>query len=169
MTNRRNSPRRALGLLASAGMVCALAANTCPAEPNPPRPAEGPRRIEERVDDEGLRRDLLEGEGELSPESARIAERVRALMDEARAVRQKGDSAGAAAKFQQARALMSQQRDQQVAQIRAILTAEQRVQFDRNVAEMKQREAERGQRGFGRDGGRGPRGERGQKGAQRGR
>jgi Spy/CpxP family protein refolding chaperone len=86
---------------------------------------------------------------------------VRALMDEARAARQKGDSAGAAAKLQQARTLMSQQRDQFAAQVRAILTAEQRVQFDKNVAEAKQREAERGQRGFG--------GERGRKGAQRGR
>ena len=88
-------------------------------------------------------------------------EKVRALMDEARAARQKGDSAGAAAKLQQARTLMSQQRDQFAAQVRAILTAEQRVQFDKNVAEMKQRDAERGQRGFGRGGERGQRGQKG--------
>jgi hypothetical protein len=89
--------------------------------------------------------------------------KVRALMDEARDARQRGDSAAAAAKFQQARTLMTQQREQQVAQIRSILTAEQRVQFDKNVAEMKQREGERGQRGFGPGGERGRRGERGAK------
>lgn len=89
--------------------------------------------------------------------------KVRALMDEARDARQRGDSAAAAAKFQQARTLMTQRREQQVAQIRSILTAEQRVQFDKNVAEMKQREGERGQRGFGPGGERGRRGERGAK------
>ncbi|MFL5583018.1 MAG: Spy/CpxP family protein refolding chaperone [Gemmatimonadaceae bacterium] len=89
--------------------------------------------------------------------------KVRALMDEARDARQRGDSAAAAAKFQQARTLMTQQREQQVAQIRSILTAEQRVQFDENVAEMKRREGERGQRGFGPGGERGRRGERGAK------
>lgn len=49
------------------------------------------------------------------------------------------------------RAEMQQRRQQQIARVRAVLTAEQRTQFDRNVA---QAEAQRGQRGEGRRGGR---------------
>lgn len=64
--------------------------------------------------------------------------------DEIRAARQRGDTAAARALAQKQRQEMAQARQQHVAAVRNILTAEQRVQFDKNVAELKQRQAERG-------------------------
>ena len=80
-------------------------------------------------------------------------EQFRATMEEARALRQKGDTAAARAKMQQVRAAFEKDRAQQTAAIRNILTAEQRTKFDANVAEAKQRQAQRGE-------GRGQRGQR---------
>jgi protein CpxP len=77
--------------------------------------------------------------------------------EQIRALRQKGDTAGARALMQKNRQAMEQQREQGLAQIRNVLTAEQRVQFDKNIAELKQRAAQRGER-FDRKGGRGRRG-----------
>jgi Spy/CpxP family protein refolding chaperone len=79
--------------------------------------------------------------------------------EQVRALREKGDTAGARALMQKNRLAMQQQREQELAKIRTFLTADQRVQFDKNVAELKQREAQRGER-FGREGGRGRRGGR---------
>jgi len=84
--------------------------------------------------------------------------------EQVRALRQKGDTAGARALMEKNRQTMQVQRDQQLAKVRNLLTAEQRVQFDKNVAELKQREAQRGER-FGREGGRG----RGRRGGQDGK
>lgn len=78
---------------------------------------------------------------------------------------QRGDTAAIRAAKEQRQAVMEQERLQNIAAIRNILTAEQRVQFDRNVAELKAREAERAQR----MGDRGQKGERGQKGQRPGR
>jgi Spy/CpxP family protein refolding chaperone len=61
-----------------------------------------------------------------------------------REARQRGDTAAVRAAMAQRRTQMEQERAQHVAAIRAILTAEQRVQFDRNIAELKTREAKRG-------------------------
>jgi protein CpxP len=74
--------------------------------------------------------------------------------EEIRAARQRGDTAAARALAQKHRQEMAQVREQHVAAVRNILTAEQRVQFDKNVAEIKQRRAERGDRSGPR--GRGP-------------
>jgi Spy/CpxP family protein refolding chaperone len=85
--------------------------------------------------------------------------------DAMKALREKGDTAAVRAQLTQRRAQMDQERDRRSAAIRNILTADQRVTFDKNVAAAKQRESERGQRGegFGR------RGEgRGQKGGKQG-
>ena len=79
-------------------------------------------------------------------------EQARTLMDEARAARQRGDTAAANARRTQLRAQMEQRRDREVAAMRNVLTAEQRRTFDANVAEMKQRQQARGEKG--------PRGER---------
>jgi Spy/CpxP family protein refolding chaperone len=49
--------------------------------------------------------------------------------------RERGDTTGMAAR----RAEMQQRFEQRIAAVRAILTAEQRTQFDKNVAEMKTR------------------------------
>ncbi len=57
-----------------------------------------------------------------------------------RGARQPRDTAAIAAR----RAEMEKRRDQHVSELRAVLTDAQRDQFDRNVAEMKARAAERG-------------------------
>jgi Spy/CpxP family protein refolding chaperone len=84
-------------------------------------------------------------------------EAMKKQWDEARAARQRGDTAAARAIMERNRQAMEQARTQQLAAVRNILTPEQRIQFDKNVAELKQREAERGQR-FGERGQRGGRG-----------
>ena len=56
---------------------------------------------------------------------------------------------------------MESRRDAEVKSLRDVLTADQRKQFDANVAEMKQRQAQRGDRG--------PRGDRAERGERGGR
>jgi Spy/CpxP family protein refolding chaperone len=58
--------------------------------------------------------------------------------------RERGDTTGIAAR----RAEMEKRFEQRIAEVRNILTAEQRTQFDKNVAELKARRAE-GKRGVG--------------------
>jgi protein CpxP len=60
-----------------------------------------------------------------------------------REARQRGDTAAARAAVQRNRQTMALARDQHVAAVRNILTAEQRIQFDKNVAELKQRQLDR--------------------------
>ena len=90
------------------------------------------------------------------------AERGGQMREEMRKARESGDTARIRQFREQAREHMDEQREQMVArreqmntQIRSILTQEQRVQFDKNVATMRDR-AQRGGRG-----GQGMRGERG--------
>jgi len=71
-------------------------------------------------------------------------EQFTAAMKEARAAREKGDTATARAKMTALRTQMTQQRERQIAAVRTILTADQQKQFDANVAAWK----ERGQRGM---------------------
>lgn len=84
---------------------------------------------------------------------------MKKQFDEARAARGRGDTTAARAIMQRNRQAMEAARTQEIAAIRNILTAEQRVQFDKNVAEAKQHEAERGER-FGEKGKGGRRGGR---------
>jgi periplasmic protein CpxP/Spy len=87
--------------------------------------------------------------------------------EEVKALRQKGDTAAIRARMTARRAQMDQERDRRAATVRNILTAEQRVTFDKNVAEAKQRDAQRAQRGDDKGGRRGGRkGGRGQSGQQ---
>jgi Spy/CpxP family protein refolding chaperone len=82
-----------------------------------------------------------------------IRERQRAQFDaqrkangaQARPDRQRGDTTGFGAR----RAEMEQRRTAQITELRAILNSEQRVQFDKNVAEMKSRIAKGGRDGEG--------------------
>jgi Spy/CpxP family protein refolding chaperone len=62
---------------------------------------------------------------------------------QARPERQRGDTTGFGAR----RAEFAKQREAQVNEMRSILTSEQRVQFDKNVAEMKARVAKGGHAG----------------------
>jgi Spy/CpxP family protein refolding chaperone len=65
----------------------------------------------------------------------------RQAMEQARAARQSGDTAALRAFRAGQQARMTAARDAEIAAIRNILTAEQRVQFDKNVATMKERTA----------------------------
>jgi Spy/CpxP family protein refolding chaperone len=58
-------------------------------------------------------------------------------------VRQRGDTTGFGAR----RAQMEQRREQQFAELRSVLNSNQRAQFDKNVADMKARFAQRGHKG----------------------
>jgi protein CpxP len=85
-----------------------------------------------------------------SEQSNASNEQFRKAMADARATRQRGDTAAARAQMQALRPQMEQARERQVAAMRSILTPDQLKQFDANVAEMKQHA---GQRREGRDGG----------------
>lgn len=77
----------------------------------------------------------------------------RKAMEDARAARQRGDTAAARAQMQALRPQMEQARERQFAAMRSILTPEQQRQFDANVAEWKQHAAHRQEaRREGRDG-----------------
>jgi Spy/CpxP family protein refolding chaperone len=68
----------------------------------------------------------------------------RGDFDAIREARQKGDSATAQKLMAEQRSKMEARRDEQVASIRGILTADQQKQFETNVAEMKKHDGERG-------------------------
>jgi Spy/CpxP family protein refolding chaperone len=87
----------------------------------------------------------------------------RTRFDELRAARERGDTAALRKAFEARRGVMQQARERHIAAVRNLLTAEQRVQFDKNVAELKTREAQRAERGS-----KGERGARRQRGGTRG-
>jgi len=67
------------------------------------------------------------------------AEGRKKAMEDVRAARERGDTAAVRKFRDQQRTQMTQQMERQTAAVRGILTPEQRSQFDKNVAEMKQR------------------------------
>ena len=69
-------------------------------------------------------------------------EQNQAVFEQMRAARETGDTATANRLMREQRAKMDAQRDKQAAAIRAILTADQQAQFDKNLAEIKEREAQ---------------------------
>jgi Spy/CpxP family protein refolding chaperone len=71
---------------------------------------------------------------------AERAQRDAARGGNAGAPRERGDTTGMGAR----RAQMEQRREQHIAAVRAVLNADQQVQFDKNVAEMKAHAPERG-------------------------
>lgn len=75
-------------------------------------------------------------------------EQARTRMTEARALREKGDTAALRRLHEQSRTERQAQMDRQAGAIRGILTPAQRTQFDANVAEAKQRMAQRDGAGF---------------------
>lgn len=70
-------------------------------------------------------------------------EQFRKAMADARAARQRGDTAAAKAQMQSLRTQMEQNQERRFAAIRSILTPEQQKQFDANVSQWKQRVAQR--------------------------
>ncbi len=76
----------------------------------------------------------------LSDQQRQQWEAERAQRGNVGAQRERGDTTGMGAR----RAEMQQRRDQHIAALRAVLNADQQVQFDKNVAEMKAHAPERG-------------------------
>jgi Spy/CpxP family protein refolding chaperone len=72
------------------------------------------------------------------------------LRQQIQAARQRGDTVAARQLMAQERSQMEARRDQQIAAIRGILTPDQLAQFDKNVAQMKQRQAQFQAKGRGR-------------------
>lgn len=155
---RKTTMAMALGLALSLGAVGAASAQ---ATQQPQRHEQGER---------GMRRgpggELLKGITLTPDQKARLKElrknekpnpELRTAMQEARALRQKGDTAGARAKMQALRPQMEAQRERQFAAMRSVLTPEQQKQFDANAAQWKQHAAQRQEgrragRNAGRDG-----------------
>lgn len=73
----------------------------------------------------------------------RRGDRANGQNGAARPRREPGDTTGMAAR----RAEFEKRFEQRIAAVRGILTADQRVQFDKNVSEMKSRRAQNGVRG----------------------
>lgn len=79
----------------------------------------------------------------------------RGQAGDVRAARERGDTAALRKAMEQRHAALQQERSQHVAAIRNLLTADQRVQFDKNEAELTARQAERGDRAKRGPGGKG--------------
>jgi periplasmic protein CpxP/Spy len=86
---------------------------------------------------------------EQEPEMKKTREQFSAMMKEARDARERGDTATARAKMDQVRTRMEHRRDQQIATLRTVLTADQQKQLDANIAAMKERAAQGGHRNHG--------------------
>ncbi len=91
------------------------------------------------------------------PQHRALRDRARPFLDAARTARQTWDSAGFRTNTERARQVMAGNatlRTQEQAEIRAILTAEQRTKFDAHIRQMSERRAkwksEGGRRGPGR-------------------
>ena len=70
-------------------------------------------------------------------------EQFRKAMADVRAARQRGDTAAAKAQMQTLRAQMRQAQEQRMAAIRSVLTPDQQKTFDANLAQWKERVAQR--------------------------
>lgn len=86
---------------------------------------------------------------EQKAEMKKTREQFGAVMQDARAARQRGDTATARAKMEQVRTQMERNRERQIATLRTILTAEQQKQLDANIAAMKDRGPQGGHRNHG--------------------
>jgi Spy/CpxP family protein refolding chaperone len=88
---------------------------------------------------------LKEIHGKYAPEHKKLRESMKPVMEEARALRQKGDTAGARALLQRNKAGGEQfkaLREREQAEVRAALTPENQKQFDLNLQERAKRRAE---------------------------
>ena len=160
---RKTMMATAFGLALSLGAVGVASAQ---ATQQPQSQEQGGRGMRRR----GPGGELLKGITLTADQKARLQElrkneqpndQVKKAMEDARAARQRGDTAAARAQMQALRPQMEQARERQFAAMRSVLTSDQQKQFDANVATWKQHAAERqnahrdGQRGGheGRDAG----------------
>jgi len=153
---RKTSTAMALGLALSFGAVGVVSAQ---ATQQPQRTEQGERGWHRGGPGKGLMKGINLTDAQKaklkelrkSEQSGAGNEQFRKAMADARAARQRGDTAAARAQMQALRPQMEQARERQVAAMRSVLTPDQQKQFDANLAEMKQHA---GQRRAGRDGGR---------------
>jgi len=151
---RRTTMAMTLGLALSLGAVGVASAQS----------TQQPQRVEHqgRWTRRGPGEGLLKGINLTADQKAKLKamresdksnpanEQFRKAMADARAARQRGDTATARAQMQALRPKMEQARERQVAAIRSILTPDQQKQFDANLAQWKQHG---GQRRVGREAG----------------
>lgn len=105
---------------------------------------------------------LKEVRTKYAPENKKLFESMKPAMQEARTLRQKGDTAGARAVLERNKAGRDQFKalhDRQQAEVRAALTPANQKQFDLNVQEQATRRADWGKKGGHR--GHGPQGTNG--------
>ena len=135
----------ALGLALSFGAVGAASAQST-------QQPQGQEHAERGMRNRGPGRELFKGITLTADQKAKLQElrksekpndQFRKAMEDARAARQRGDTAAARAQMQALRPQMEQERARQVSAIRSILTPDQQKQFDANVATWKQHAAER--------------------------
>ena len=153
---RKTMMATAFGLALSLGAVGVASAQ---ATQQPQRQEQGERGMRRR----GPGGELLKGITLTADQKARLKElrknekpndQVKKAMADARAARQRGDTAAARAQMQALRPQMEQARERQLAAMRSILTSDQQKQFDANVTTWKQHAAERQKEGReGRKGG----------------
>jgi Spy/CpxP family protein refolding chaperone len=94
---------------------------------------------------EAERTKLKEIRDKYAPENKKLFESMKPAMQEARALRQKGDTAGARAVLERNKAGRDQfnaLREREQAEVRAALAPENQKQFDLNVQEQAARRAE---------------------------
>lgn len=89
------------------------------------------------------------------PQAQALRTQAKPFMDAARAARQKGDTAAVRSNMEKARQVMQGGqtfRTQEQAEIRAVLTADQRAKWDARQKQMAERRAKGERRGFGKKG-----------------
>jgi protein CpxP len=86
---------------------------------------------------------------EHEPEMKKNRGQFAAAMKEARAARERGDTATARTKMADVRAQMDRQREQEIASLRTVLNADQQKQLDANIAAFKEHGPMGGRRGHG--------------------
>ena len=83
------------------------------------------------------------------PQNEAARTQAKPFMEAARAARQKGDTVAFRSNMEKARQAGQAVRTQEMAEIRNVLTAEQRTKFDARQKEMAERGGKRGHKGWG--------------------
>ena len=145
---RNKTMAMALGLALSFGAVGVASAQAT--QQQPPRREQGERGWRRGPGDQLLKGINLTAEQKAKLQDLRKEEKTNAsreqfrkAMADARAARQRGDTAAAKSQMQTLRTQMEQMQERRLATIRSILTPEQQTQFDANVAQWKERVAQR--------------------------
>jgi|SRR5690348_4096845 len=144
---RKTTMAMAFGLALSFGAVGAASAQSAQPRPTREHAERGGRR--------GPGEQLLKGIALSPDQKAKLQElrrdeknnasreQFRKAMADARSARQRGDTAAAKAQMKALRGQMEQAQERRVAAIRSVLTPDQQRQFDANLAQWKERVAQR--------------------------